>query len=653
MSSLHAKHTIQKLTAREAAWAWATAACAQLPVVQPMSWGSTCLLRHDSHLAVAAKPAGLLSVPHNLAGSQPCAQMQVDHAVSQAATPAEATCSPHTQAVIAAAFHAHERQLSARSRKRLRSWARATGHQDETCTLPDVTAVHRLDAATSGVMLWARTRRAARLLAQSFATGAVHKQYEALLDTRGIEHGLRAGQALAVGDSGQLSTQDLQGGWGNPFGLQHATTLWEVVEVGTGAARLRLSPVTGRSHQLRIHCAAPCPVGLASPIIGDPAYPLGTSAYSAVALLGRLPLPEAQQPQYADSAAGSAAAQPQEGRLLRILHGMAGPYASRKSLAAVHAALAEHGMIAQAGPCQHPASTTQHSAQLRDAMSQLNPARTSAVLSTVVHHLGSTQRANMLAAVLSPDTAASSSSSSGPGQQMDARGQRGVISHCAELSGVYRFLFSAPGELDRHARALQQLPLDAWLPPSISPCGLVLPPPQLRSSSLLCPDALAWTAVRYAAAAYAAGHDPAHVHHRLLAIHQAELASHAATSELLDAHMHSLANSTRTIIANGWTRANGVQVSMEQLASSLRGWNPSHGTAQCPGSGLAEELSQRIADGQLWLPLPWASPRLALHARSITWPENYLVPSEPDEFIQLAWRAWGNERSSATAPVPF
>lgn len=652
MSSLRAKHTIQKLAAREAAWAWATAACAQLPLVQPMSWGSTCLLRHDSHLAVAAKPAGLLSVPHNLAGSQPCAQLQVNHAVSQAVSPPGATTSLHTQPVIAAAFHAHERQLSARSRKRLRSWARTTGHQDETCTLPDVTAVHRLDAATSGVMLWARTRRAARLLAQSFATGTVHKQYEALVDSRGIEHGLRAGQALAVGDSGQLSTRDLQADWGNPFGNKHATTLWEVVEVGTGVARLRLSPVTGRSHQLRIHCAAPSPVGLASPIIGDPAYPVGTSAYSAVALLGRLPLPEAQQPPYAGALASSAAAQPQEGRLLRILHGMAGPYASRKSLAAVHAALAEHGVIAQADPGLHPVSTTQHSALLRDALDQLDPAHTAAVLSTVVQHLGSTQRANMLAAVLSPEAAASSSDSS-PDQQLDARGQRGVMSHCAEHSGVYRFLFSAPGELDRHARALQQLPLDAWLPPSISPSGLVLPPPQLRSSSLLCPDALAWTAVRYAAAVRAAGRDPAHVHHSLLALHQAELASHDATSELLDAHAHSLASSTRTIIANGWTRANGTQVSMDELASSLQGWDPSHSTAQCPGSGLAEELSQRVAEGLLWLPLPWAAPRLALHARSITWPENYLVPSDPDQFIQLAWQAWGDERTSATAPAPF
>ena len=129
---------------------------------------------------------------------------------------------------------------------------------------PDLRAVHRLDQATSGVLLLARTPEAYRRLSAAFAEGAVHKEYRARV--RGsvdVESGeirlpLRA-------DPRDRPRQIICEQEGRP-----ASSRFEVVGRGSGTVDLRLLPRTGRTHQLRVHCADPR--GLDAPILGDYLY---------------------------------------------------------------------------------------------------------------------------------------------------------------------------------------------------------------------------------------------------------------------------------------------------------------------------------------------------------------------------------------------
>lgn len=128
-------------------------------------------------------------------------------------------------------------------------------------THPEALVVHRLDMATSGLMLFARTPAAQRALGHDFAARRVDKEYVAIV----------AGQVEA--DSGTI---DLPIGADWPrrprqrvdrVGGREATTRWQVLERLAGGTRLRLQPLTGRTHQLRLHLAA---IGHA--ILGDTLY---------------------------------------------------------------------------------------------------------------------------------------------------------------------------------------------------------------------------------------------------------------------------------------------------------------------------------------------------------------------------------------------
>jgi 23S rRNA pseudouridine955/2504/2580 synthase len=123
--------------------------------------------------------------------------------------------------------------------------------------------VHRLDKETSGVLLIARTAAAAGHFARAFRDKAARKIYWALVA------GLPKAKEGRI-DLPLLKTLDADGGRVRPDaqGGKRALTLYRVLDsAGSRASFLLLLPVTGRTHQLRVHCAA-----LGTPILGDAKY---------------------------------------------------------------------------------------------------------------------------------------------------------------------------------------------------------------------------------------------------------------------------------------------------------------------------------------------------------------------------------------------
>lgn len=126
---------------------------------------------------------------------------------------------------------------------------------------PDALTVHRLDLATSGVCVLARGAAAHRILSMQFARRHTAKTYEALV--RGAVWADRGRIALPLrADWPRRPRQMVDPLFGKP-----AETGFAVLAREGGTTRLRLDPVTGRSHQLRVHLLA-----LGHPILGDPIY---------------------------------------------------------------------------------------------------------------------------------------------------------------------------------------------------------------------------------------------------------------------------------------------------------------------------------------------------------------------------------------------
>ena len=127
--------------------------------------------------------------------------------------------------------------------------------------------VHRLDMDTSGLMVVAKTKAAHQLLQQQFLRRTVEKTYVALLErplpTTTVPQGII--RLPLRPDPFDRPRQMVDMAKGKP-----AVTLYEVV----GDCKVRLTPKTGRTHQLRVHCAHPDGLGIA--IKGDPLY--GTAA---------------------------------------------------------------------------------------------------------------------------------------------------------------------------------------------------------------------------------------------------------------------------------------------------------------------------------------------------------------------------------------
>jgi tRNA pseudouridine32 synthase/23S rRNA pseudouridine746 synthase len=126
---------------------------------------------------------------------------------------------------------------------------------------PDALLVHRLDMDTSGVMVFALTAHAQRHLSMQFEQRLVKKTYIARVAGQMGEKTGEVDLPLIV-DWPNRPLQMVCHETGKP-----ALTEWKVIKMNAGESRLRLTPKTGRSHQLRVHCLA-----IGHPILGDPLY---------------------------------------------------------------------------------------------------------------------------------------------------------------------------------------------------------------------------------------------------------------------------------------------------------------------------------------------------------------------------------------------
>ena len=130
--------------------------------------------------------------------------------------------------------------------------------------------VHRLDADTSGCLLLARNPKALKRFAAAFEARQVGKRYLGVL--AGIPEQKDGTIELALS---KISSE--ADGWrmipakkGKP-----AVTEWRVVAEEGGRALVEFRPITGRTHQLRVHCAS----GIGIPLLGDPVYGDGKGAW--------------------------------------------------------------------------------------------------------------------------------------------------------------------------------------------------------------------------------------------------------------------------------------------------------------------------------------------------------------------------------------
>jgi tRNA pseudouridine32 synthase/23S rRNA pseudouridine746 synthase len=132
-------------------------------------------------------------------------------------------------------------------------------------------SVHRLDMDTSGLIVVARTAEAHRHLSRQFHERLTRKRYVALLD--GILDD-------SFGDSGTIELPFRLDVDNRPIQIydevhgKMGTTHWKKIGGEAGLTRIDFTPITGRTHQLRLH--AYHEKGLGIPIVGDPFYGTGT-----------------------------------------------------------------------------------------------------------------------------------------------------------------------------------------------------------------------------------------------------------------------------------------------------------------------------------------------------------------------------------------
>ncbi|WP_085318161.1 pseudouridine synthase [Derxia lacustris] len=138
----------------------------------------------------------------------------------------------------------------------------------------DALVVHRLDLGTSGIVCFGRGAAAQRELSRQFAARETRKRYLAVVAGRPAAPSGSIDLPLAA-DWPNRPRQKVCAATGKP-----ALTHWRVLGPAPGGSRLELVPVTGRSHQLRVHLMA-----LGHPILGDELYADAAALAAAPRLL--------------------------------------------------------------------------------------------------------------------------------------------------------------------------------------------------------------------------------------------------------------------------------------------------------------------------------------------------------------------------------
>jgi len=138
---------------------------------------------------------------------------------------------------------------------------------------PESLLVHRLDCDTSGLIIFARSKAAQGFLGQEFEQRRAQKTYIARV------------AGVIADEHGQIDLP-LAADWPNRPRQQvdhakgrAAQTDWQVIDRSPTETRVRLTPLTGRSHQLRVHMLA-----LGHPVLGDPIYSDDAAAHPRLML---------------------------------------------------------------------------------------------------------------------------------------------------------------------------------------------------------------------------------------------------------------------------------------------------------------------------------------------------------------------------------
>ncbi|MDO4968399.1 RluA family pseudouridine synthase [Comamonas kerstersii] len=131
---------------------------------------------------------------------------------------------------------------------------------------PDALVVHRLDMATSGLLIFARNKEVQRLLGDAFAARTIHKRYTAIVHGTVLTPDWCMVDAPLICDWERRPLQIVDHSIGKASQtryLRHPSQ----DGVPAGCTRLWLEPITGRSHQLRVHMSH-----IGHPMLGDALY---------------------------------------------------------------------------------------------------------------------------------------------------------------------------------------------------------------------------------------------------------------------------------------------------------------------------------------------------------------------------------------------
>lgn len=140
----------------------------------------------------------------------------------------------------------------------------------------NIRVVHRLDMATSGIMIFAKSHNAQKEMGRLFEKRNIHKTYQAIIQGR-PKFDSGSVELPLICDWPNRPRQKVCFDTGKPATTQYSLqTHFEPKNVSL----IKLSPITGRSHQLRVHC-----LELGHPILGDNLYNIDDSHLRAPRLL--------------------------------------------------------------------------------------------------------------------------------------------------------------------------------------------------------------------------------------------------------------------------------------------------------------------------------------------------------------------------------